>query len=165
MNLFLNGKSLGVRKLSETKDAMLQWKVPYEPGELKAVAYQNGEVAAENNLKTAGEPNKIILKSDRPLIKADGQDIASIKILVTDKAGNIVPYADNEVEIKINGRGVNAGIGNGDSNDIEDYKSDHHKVYEGKARLYIQSNGEKGEIKIQAASKGLKNGEMIVNAF
>ena len=73
VNLFLNGKSLGVRKLSETKDAMLQWKVPYEPGELKAVAYQNGEVAAENILKTAGEPNKIILKSDRPLIKADGK--------------------------------------------------------------------------------------------
>ncbi len=110
---------------------MLQWKVPYEPGELKAVAYQNGEEAAENILKTAGEPNKIILLSDRSSIQADGNDIASIKILVADKMGSIVPYADNDIKIRVTGAGINAGIGNGDSNNTEDYKSDHHKVYRG----------------------------------
>ena len=87
-----------------------------------------------------------------------------MKILVTDNEGNIVPDAGNEITINVTGAGINAGIGNGDSNNIEPYKSDHHSVYEGKARLYIQSNGNKGSIKIEASSKGLQSAKLTIEA-
>lgn len=164
VQLFLNGKSLGTKKIDDFKYHVISWEVPYEAGELKAVAYRNGKEVARHILKTAGKPYRVELISDRPVIHADKEDIASVKILVTDKKGNIVPYADNEVTIKVSGAGDNDGIGNGNSNDIDAYKSDHHNVYEGKARLYVQSNGEKGTIQIEAISSGLKSAKLKIKA-
>ncbi|HKI44389.1 MAG TPA: glycoside hydrolase family 2 TIM barrel-domain containing protein [Balneolales bacterium] len=164
VRLYLNGKSLGSKGLSESKDAILKWTVPYRPGELKAVAYRDGKVVAQHILQTAGKPYKIILKSDRTDVHADGEDIASVKILVTDKNGIVVPYASNEIRISVSGAGVNDGIGNDDSNDIEPYKSDHHKVFEGKARIYILSNDKKGAIHLDAVAKGLKTGRLTIEA-
>ena len=162
--LYLNNHPLGSQILSESKNAVLSWNIPFEAGELKAEAYNKGKIVAENILKTTGDPEKIILDSDRSSIHADGEDIAGVKILVTDNEGNIVPDAGNEITINVTGAGINAGIGNGDSNNIEPYKSDHHSVYEGKARLYIQSNGNKGSIKIEASSKGLQSAKLTIEA-
>lgn len=162
--LYLNNQSLGSRNLSDSKNAVLSWKVPFKPGELKAEAYINGKITANNILKTTGEPDKIILDSDRSSIHADGADIASVQILVTDKEGNIVPDANNQITINVTGAGKNAGMGNGDSNNIEPYKSNHHGVYEGKARLYIQSDGSKGSIEIEASSKGLQSAKLTIDA-
>ncbi len=164
VQLFLNGKSLGTKKMSDFSDHVIKWEVPYKPGKLKAVAYRNGEKISEHVLRTAGKPYRIKLVSDRIKIHADNEDMASVKILVADKDGNIVPFADNEVHIKVSGAGFNNGIGNGNSNDIESYKTNHHKVFEGKARIYIMSNGRKGAIHIDAESKGLKSARLKIKA-
>ena len=163
VSLFLDNTSLGTRVFTDSSNAVLKWNVLYKPGILKAVAYKNGKKSAEDILKTTGKPKKIILESDRTSILSDSEDFASVKILVTDADGNIVPYADNEITINVTGAGINVGIGNGDSNNIESYKSDHHHVYQGKARVYIQSNGDKGAIQIEASSKGLDSGKLLIN--
>ncbi len=164
VRLYLNNRLISSHNRGDSKNGVLSWKVPYKSGELKAETYNNGIIAAENILKTTGKPERIILESDRSLIHADMEDIASVKILVTDKQGNVVPDADNEVSIDVTGAGINAGIGNGDSNSIEPYKSDHHSVYEGKARLFIQSNGKKGTIEIKASAEGLQGAGLTINA-
>ncbi len=162
--LYLNGRSLGSRSLSGSKNAVLNWKMPYEPGELKAVAYSEGKQAAENILKTAGKAEKIMLKSDLSSIRADGRDFANLEVLVTDANGNIVPDAVNEITIKVEGAGRNIGFGNGDNTNIESYQSDTHKVFEGKARVYIQSDGKKGNIRIEATGEGLKTAVINIKA-
>jgi beta-galactosidase len=158
-----NDNSLGIRSFKGTKHAMLNWEVPFNPGTLKALAYKNGKAAAEYVLKTAGKPDKIILDSDRSSIYADGKDIASVKVLVMDRDGNIVPYADNQVTINITGAGFNAGFGNGDNQDLESYKSNLHKVFKGKAHVFIQSSGEKGVIQIEAMSEGLGMAKLSID--
>ncbi len=164
VELYLNGRSLGMRNLKDAKNAVLSWKVPYESGELKAVAYSNGKKAAENILKTTGKAEKILLESDLSTIHADGEDFANVKILVTDADGNIVPDAGNEITVKVSGAGKNIGFGNGDNTNIESYKSDTHQVFEGKARVYIQSDGKKGNIKIEASGSGLKSAVINIKA-
>ena len=164
VNLYLNDRLLGSQELTDSNNAVLNWKVPFEPGVLKAIAYKNGEKAAENILKTTGKPDRIILESDRSSIYADGKDIASVKVLVMDRDGNIVPYADNQVTINITGAGFNAGFGNGDNKNIEPYKDDNHQVYQGEARVFIQSDRQKGAIQIEVVSKGLSTGKLSIDA-
>jgi beta-galactosidase len=164
VSLYLNNRLLGSQELTDTNNAVLNWKMPFESGVLKAVAYKDGVIAAEDILKTTGKPAKIILESDRASINADGTDIASVKVLITDDQGNIVPYADNEITIKVSGAGFNAGFGNSDNKNIESYKDDNHHVYQGKARAFIQSNGGKGSIQIEAVSKELSPGKISFDA-
>jgi len=76
----------------------------------------------------------------------------------------LVPDADNEITLKVTGAGINDGIDNGNSSDVEPFKSDRHQVFEGKARAYILSNGKKGQIHVEAVSRGLKTASIFIKA-
>ena len=50
--------------------------VPYEPGELKVVAYDaSGKPAEEKIVRTAGKPHHLELVADRTRLAADGKDL------------------------------------------------------------------------------------------
>jgi beta-galactosidase len=76
VELFLNGKSLGSRSSKDLVKLHYEWKVPYEPGTLKAVGKKGDQVVASDQVITAGDPAKIQLTADRSTIQADGADLS-----------------------------------------------------------------------------------------
>ena len=160
VELFLNGKSLGEKKFSNTEDLHLTWNVPYVPGTLKAVAKKNGKVICVDEIKTAGEPAKINLIPDRNEITADGQDLSFVKVEILDKEGNICPNADNLISFSTEGEGTIAGVGNGNPISHEDFKANKRKAFHGLALVIIKSTLNEGEIKLHAVSDNLK--EMVI---
>ncbi len=61
VELFLNGKSLGTQ--AKTGDQLhVKWRVPYQPGTIKAVSRKGGKIVLTKEIKTAGAPAKIILR-------------------------------------------------------------------------------------------------------
>ncbi len=112
VELFLNGKSMGVRK--KTGDKLhLMWRLTYEPGILKAVGKKDGKVILTKEIQTAGAPAKLQLSVDRPLIHADGKDLAFVTVNVVDQNGTLVPHADNLVHFNVSGDAFVAGVDNG----------------------------------------------------
>ena len=162
VELFLNGKSLGEKKFSDTKDLHLAWKVPYSPGTLKAVAKNNGKIICTDEVQTAGAPAKIVLTPDRSNIKADGNDLSNIKIEIVDKDGIVCPNADNLVKFKIEGDGIIAGVGNGNPVSHEDFKASERKAFHGLCLAIVQSKRDKGEIRLSAESEGLQAAEVLI---
>lgn len=160
--LFVNGKSLGKkckkpRSEKSIERFRLMWnEVTYQPGELKAVAYKEGEKIGEEIINTAGEPYKLRLTPDRKVIKADGKDLSYILIEMLDKDGNICPLANNKVEIKISGDGKIAGVGNGNPQSMTSFKSNTINLFYGKAMLIVSSETNKGNVIVEATSKGVK---------
>jgi beta-galactosidase len=60
VELFLNGTSKG--RLPINTDASPRvWNFEFEPGEIKAVAYNKGQQVAVDEMKTAGDPVKLCL--------------------------------------------------------------------------------------------------------
>ena len=55
VELFLNGRSLGIRKKNDTT-LHVMWRVPFEAGTLKAVSRKNGKIILTKEIKTAGKP-------------------------------------------------------------------------------------------------------------
>ena len=63
------------------------------------------------------------LTPDREVITADGQDLSYITVDITDKDGNIVPTADDNVKFQISGNGKIVGVDNGDATEVtQSYK-------------------------------------------
>lgn len=155
VELFLNGKSLGVRKKSGD-DLHVLWRVAYQPGTLKVVSFKNGKLVITDEVKTAGAAAKIILSADRNIIKADGKDLSFVTVKVVDAAGNMVPDAENDVQFKINGEGFIAGVDNGSEISMESFKADHRKARFGMCLAIIQSKGKPGTIQFTATSPGLQ---------
>jgi len=163
VELYLNGKSLGIKK-KEGDDLHVMWRVPFEPGTLKAVSRKNGKVVLTREIHTAGAPAKIVLTADRSNIKADGKDLSFVTVKILDKDGNIVPNADNKVDFKVKGVGFIAGVDNGDENSHDSFKASYRKAFHGLALAIIQSKGTAGEVTLTATSAGLTPAMITVKA-
>ena len=161
--LFLNGKSLGKRTKNPNAEVVrdryaLRWlDVPYEPGELKAVAYRNGRKLGSAVMRTAGEPAKLRLTPDRKSLKADGEDLSYVLVEAVDQDGNLCPLAMNDVKFKLEGPATIAGVGNGDHHFPAEFDADHVTLFYGKAMLIVRAaEGKGGSIRVTATSEGLR---------
>lgn len=166
--LFLNGKSLGMQcKKPDSKNSAerfrLMWnEVTYEAGELKAVAYKEGEKIGEGIVKTASEPAKLRLTVDRSAIHKGGLDLSYILVEAIDKNGNLCPLADQLIELDIKGAGVIAGVGNGNPQSIDPFQADQVKLFYGRAMIIIRSAMEGGKIELKASTKGLSDAQAAI---
>jgi beta-galactosidase len=173
VELFLNGKSLGRKQrfsqpveLPVGKNVSqegkfvtkyrLEWQVPYQPGDLKAVAYRGGKQVAVGEVHTAGAPARIKLTADRASIQAGGKDLSFLTVRIEDARGNLCPSADHLVQFAVTGAGEIAGVDNGNAATVESFQADHRKAFSGMALLIVRSRaGEKGRIHVTASSPGL----------
>lgn len=163
VELFLNGKSLGVKK-KEGDDLHIMWRLKFEPGTLKAVSRKDGKVVLTREIHTAGAPARIELTADRSNIKADGKDLSFITARILDKDGNVVPDADNEISFKIDGQAFIAGVDNGDPVTHDPFKADWRKAFHGLALAIVQTKHTPGTIKFTATAKGLEGASVTLVA-
>jgi beta-galactosidase len=153
VELFLNGRSLGIRK--KENELHVSWKVKFEPGTLKAVSRKDGKEILSSEIHTAGLPAQIMLEADRSRLKANGDDLSYLTVRVTDAAGNLVPDAEQLISFAVEGQGVLAGADNGYQANLESFKSAQMKVFKGKCMLIIRSGEQPGYIYIRAKAAGL----------
>jgi len=163
VELFLNGKSLGVQQKTGD-DLHVKWRVPFAPGTLRAISRKNGKTVLTKQITTAGTPAKIILKADHANIKADGRDLSFITAAIVDKNGVMVPDADNLVQFQVHGAGFIAGVDSGDPTSHESFKASQHTALNGLALAILQSNGAKGAITLTAHATGLQPATIVVQA-
>ncbi|WP_345955031.1 beta-galactosidase GalB [Mucilaginibacter sp. PAMB04168] len=164
VELYLNGKSLGIRKKTGD-DLHVMWRVQYQAGTLKAVSRKNGKVVLTRTINTAGAPARIELVADRKQIKADGQDLSFVTVRILDAAGNVVPDATNQVNFNLQGKGFIAGVDNGDPLSHDPFKANYRKAFHGLALAIIQSAGKQaGTITLTATADGLPAAKLILQA-
>jgi beta-galactosidase len=152
VELFLNGTSLG--KQAMPKNQHLEWKVKYAPGELTAKGIYQGKPVA-STVETTGEAASIVLEPDRTTLKADGADLAVVKVKIVDAKGRVVPTANNLVRFKVSGAGAVLGVGNGDPSCHEPDKALQRSAFNGLAQLLVQTTRRPGKITVQAVADGL----------
>ena len=165
--LFLNGKSLGIRQKDPSNlYTTYRWvwdDITYEPGELKVVALdENNNPIKEEVVRTAGKPAKIILHPDRTKILADGKELAFITVSVVDENGVLCPLADNLINFKVEGEGVVKAVGNGDPTSLESFVKPFRKTFNGKCMAIVQSTSTPGEITFTAESEGLQSNQIKI---
>lgn len=180
--LFINGKSQGRRKkdtsitLEATANAdanktferqkryRLMWMdTKYEPGTVKVVAYnQDGKVAEEKVLKTASAPYKLVLSVDRQEIKADGQDIAFIRVSAVDQDGNLIPQDDRLVKFSVKGAGSFRAAASGNPASLDAFQAPEHHLFSGELTALVQAGKKAGEVTFTASAKGLKSASITI---
>jgi beta-galactosidase len=164
--LFLNGKSLGRKKMSPGKDFRLVWDdVIYTPGALKVICYKNGKEWATEEIKTTGTAEKLSLSVDRSVISADGSDLAFITVIVSDKEGLTVPRSNQLIKFSIEGAGEIVATDNGDATSFVPFQSHERQAFNGMVLVIVKAmKGQKGKFTVKAESEGLTLGKIIVKA-
>jgi beta-galactosidase len=153
VELFLNDKSLG-KKATRKDGGAINWKVPYQPGLLKAIATDGGTEVASDTLRTAGKPAKIALLPDRKSIGTNFDDVTNIEIQLLDDNGTIVPTAADLLKVTITGPGKILGLDSGNVMSTERFQATERKAYQGRALAIVRATGP-GKIILTADAEGL----------
>ncbi len=177
VELFLNGKSFGIKSLEfprqgnaggwaiyarpqqptgTTADVHLTWDVPYEPGTLKALGYKYGQKVCEEEVHTAGDPAAIVMTTDCTNLNANGRDVACLTVKIIDDQGYPVPEATNLVSFDLQGAASMIGVDNGNPLSHEDYKAKRRFAFHGRCLAIVQAGREAGPVRLDASAAGLK---------
>ena len=95
VELFVNGKSLGVKEVA--KDSHVAWNVKYAPGTIEAKGYKGNKVVMTEKRETTGAAAKLVMRANRENVDANGEDVAMFAVEVQDAQGRMVPITDNVV--------------------------------------------------------------------
>ena len=159
IKFILNGKDIA----SATPiDGIATADINYEKGTLTAVSYKNGKEIKTSSLTTVGKTEKIKIIAEKSEFTADNRDLCYFEIYLTDKNGNRVPYAENELFCSCDG-GELMCIFSGNPANEDEYTTNKCHAFEGRAIAVIRTKTP-GNIKITVESKNLKGDSVEVLA-
>jgi beta-galactosidase len=142
----------------------LRWfDVPYEPGELKAVAYRRGKKVGEATMCTAGTKAKVQLKAESDMLPADGITYAWVEVDVVDAKGVRDPLATDVISFKLSGPGEIVAVGNGDPRSYKSFKDvSSHPLYYGKCVVVVSRKaGSTEPVVLTAIVPGLESASVV----
>ena len=167
VELIVNGKKLGRQAMP--KNGHLKWKAVYQPGKVVAYGYKNGKRTMTQVIETTKPAYKLVLKSDRQEIMADGRDVAVITVEVQDQKGRIVPDACPMLNLTLEGEGRILGVGNGDPMYLgADHPKEHNcksfsiPAFNGLAQVIVQSSENPSQVTLRCQSEKLQTGSVCV---
>lgn len=163
VELYINGRSQGVRRKADSHQYHVMWRVTFEPGEVKVVARKDGQEVRSQVIKTAGAPHHIRLTTDRSTIDANGKSLAFVTVEVVDKDGQLCLNAENEIFFDVQGKASIAGVDNGCQTSMERFKANQRKAFYGKCLVVLQSAKTAGDAVLTAKSADLKSATLKLN--
>lgn len=168
--LFLNGKSLGVRRRGQAgnnfeqrfhqvgkNDYRFVWEdVVYEPGTLKVVVKKDGKAWATATRVTSGPVASVKADVDRDSILGDGRDLSFVSLELQDAKGNFVPTDDRKVNFKISGAAEMVGFCNGDPTDLTCMQKPNQRFFRGRVLAIVRGKREAaGDAELTVQAEGL----------
>ena len=147
VKLYLNDKLIGTKQVSRETEFKAVFTVLYNTGSLRAEA--GGESVT---LKTAGEPARLRLTTDRTVMKADGQSLTFVTVEVVDKNGVVCPEAAIDCEATVKGAGKLLAFASADLKYTEPYTSSRVKTWKGRALLVVRSTQKGGSVNVSVKS-------------
>ncbi len=161
VRLYLNDELLDEKATSNTYWA--GFYIPYRPGVLKAVEFDGTKEGAYFILETTSADAAIRLTADRKEIRSNNTDLSYVTIELIDEKGRVITSnSERKINITVEGEGSLLAAGNASPTDMESFRSETPKLYNGRALAIIKSSDTEGEIKLKVTSEGLADAVITI---
>lgn len=150
VELFVNGRSVGVKKPGGETPYVARFETVYTPGEVKAVCRKDGETL-EYAVRSAGQRTILTVEAEQQELKA-GVEVGFVNITVTDEDGVCDPSRRVPVKVTVTG-GQLAGLGSGDPTSNENFQADSCVTFGGRALAVVRAC-EAGEMAVTVEADG-----------
>lgn len=159
--LFVNGKSVGKKKLKKNKAI---FKTVYQPGTICAKVYKKDHsLWGEDSMQTAGNETRLKVWAEQPVIRADGQDLCFVNIELTDKNGELKPAKDLSVTVKVEGDSAAlAALGSARTRTAEVFHENHHLTHFGRAQAILRAGIHPGKVTVTVSCDGCEDAALEV---
>ena len=160
--LFLNGRSIGVKPAGKANRYTATFCFPYQPGTLLAVSRAGGREISRATLATAGNAAAIRLTSDRVSLPADGHALAYVTAELIDGQGRVVPFEDKLLRASVTGDAALAAFGAGRPVTAENYTKGAFTSWLGRCVSIVRSGVARGQAVLRVEAEGLEAAEVTI---
>lgn len=154
VELFINGKSLGRKRVGEQLPLTVAYDITYQPGEIKAVGYENGVPCGEHSLATAGVVSAMKLTVSGDKLEAGGQGVSFLMVDMEDDKGVWNRCEKKDVTVKVEGAGALQGFGSAAPSTEGSYQQTVCTTYDGRVMAVIRGGQEPGQCKVTFSAQG-----------
>ncbi len=150
VELFQDGRSLGVAAVGEVRDLTARFEIPWHPGELTALARRDGTVVGSHELRSADGTR---------VLRAGAEDgnlpgpLAFVPIELTDAAGTLLCDRDARITVAVDGPGELAGLGTGRARTEERFAESSCTTFDGRALAVVRRTGD-GPVTVTVTAAG-----------
>lgn len=171
VHLFLNGKQFFIPRPSECKNGIITGFLPWQPGTVTVVGYQNGKEACRHEVVTPGMA--VALAFDQ---ECDHKECVStvnlgipekkqhllLTVRAVDENGNSCFRESGKVHFAVEGAAKIVGVDNGDICSNEPYQENSVHLYHGCASVMLELYCKPGRVSVHAFGDGLRQAQTII---
>ena len=150
VELFQNGKSLGVQPCGKETRFETQFNTVYVPGELTVAAYEAGVEIGRTSLKTSGKAEKLALMAERY------ETLAFINIDVLDQDGLLVADSKAPLSIEVTGAARLLAFGGVGALHRKGYELSQTTAGEGHALAILKLEKGGGKVTVTVCGEGIE---------
>lgn len=152
VELFLNGVSCGRQPASSKRPCETSFRIPYAPGELKAVSLRKGQAVNAHTLATAGKAETFTVTRET---YPTGKELLFVDIQAVNAQGQPVYAAIPDLTVSVEGTGAALqALGSCDALHNGGYQQPVLGVKNGRALLILRRRGS-GEVRVTVSAAGM----------
>lgn len=163
VELMLNGRSVGTAPTGPAHRFRAAFDLPYEAGELVAIARSGGRETTRTMLRSISGPIVLRASADRSAIRADDHDLAYVSIELLDADDTMATSTDMTVNVTVDGSGILQGLGSARPDTEESFLAASTTTFEGRALAVVRPTGA-GEITVTVSAPGFEDVLVTVRA-
>jgi beta-galactosidase len=162
VEITLNGRSLGSRPRNSDASPR-KWSVLYEPGVIRAIGRNKGQIVATDELRTAGKPAKVVLVADKTRLAPEWDDVSYVSAAVVDRDGVLVPDASPLISFRVSGPGAIVAVDSADNASHEPFQATERHAFHGRSVAIVRARAASGRITIAASALGLSSASTTID--
>lgn len=155
VEVFHNEKSLGVKQRPDDASPV-RYRLTFQPGSLKAVARNKGEVVAVHEMQTADRPSVITAAAHKSTLSKSPDDVSVVRVQLVDENGTPSPNRDQVLTFEVLGAGELLGVDNGARDSHESFQGPQRRTARGQALAIVRATGDSGSFELKVSGEGLE---------
>jgi beta-galactosidase len=164
VELLLNGGTIGRAPAGPLHGFRAEFTVPYEPGELAAVAYRDGSAAEQHAVRTARGELAVGLACERSELNAAAGELAFVEIELIDADGTLHTAGDRPLSVEVSGPVILKALGTANPATTEPYDASTVTSFDGRALAIVQPDGS-GSIRLRVIASDCSPATITLTAF
>jgi len=148
VELFLNDKSLGMKKAGKAVGFITTFDITYLPGTLKARSYEQGKLIGTTQLSTATDQYQLVIEKE----ERRSHELIYMNIELRDNQQTLVTHRDDAITIVVEGGAELVGFGTGNPKPLDNYTSSQCRLFQGRAQAILKRKNTRDRISISIQS-------------
>jgi hypothetical protein len=159
VELFCNGKSLGRKTSGEEAGYRILFETVYEPGNLTAVVYENGEEVGHTEIATAKGDRRLVLTQEETDANSE---LIYLQAVISDEFGTIDTDNDRRLTLSVEGGADVLGFGSGNPKPSHNFNEGVTETFNGRAQVILKRKEKSERIKVKVSTQDGMSGEITI---